>query len=225
MRLRSTTGPASLRTDSGDDTGTTQFAAADSVDPLVVAAYASETPYVIATRAIRSSILQTYGDSDRRTRACALIGIDCDEAVAVLAANLAVVTAQSGSQALVVDANRAYPRVASLFRRADHADHQATAVHGLLVQGTGSDGTGGAIPAERRSLIEQHDAIAISGSEMIVTIALNSTTGATSIADAITGFDAAVIVVRKHVTKRNVVRGLIEVLDQHGIPITGTILA
>ncbi len=220
MRLRSTTGPAAFRSD-GDATGST-YAAPGSVDPLVVAAYASDTPYVVAARAIRSSILQSYGETDRRSRACALIGVDCDEALAVLAANLGVVMAQAGSQTLIVDTNRAHPRIASLFQLADHADHQVTAIAGLLVQGTGSEG--GGEPLERRSLLEQHDAVATSASQLIAAAALHSTNGATSIADAITGFDAAVIVVRKHRTKRSDVRGLIEVLDQHGIAITGTVL-
>ncbi|MGU3389489.1 hypothetical protein [Sphingomonas sp. M1A8_2b] len=224
MRLRSTTGPASFHAERGGDTGPTHAAASGSVDPLVVAAYASDTPYVVAARAIRSSILQTYAESDRRSRACALIGVDCDEALAVLAANLGVVMAQAGSPTLIVDTNRAYPRIASLFQLADHADHQGTAIPGLLVQGTGSDGGGNGEPIERRSLLEQHDAVATSGSQMIAVAAIHSTNGATSIADAITGFDAAVIVVRKNKTKRSDVRGLIEVLDQHGIPITGTVL-
>ncbi|MEG3084251.1 hypothetical protein U1707_11415 [Sphingomonas sp. PB2P12] len=222
MRLRSTTGPASFRSD-GDDTASGHTVAPGSVDPLVVAAYSTDTPYVVAARAIRSSILQSYGETDRRSRACALIGVDCDEALAVLAANLGVVMAQAGTQTLLVDTNRAHPRVATLFQLVDHADHQVTAVPGLMVQGTGSDG-GGSEPIERRSLLEQHDAVAMSAGQMIAVAAIHSTNGATSIADAITGFDAAVVVVRKHRTKRSDVRGLIEVLDQHGIPITGTVL-
>ena len=221
MRLRSTTGPASFRSD-GDDTGPSHVAPG-SVDPLVVAAYAADTPYVVAARAIRSSILQSYGETDRRSRACALIGVDCDEALAVLAANIGVVMAQAGSHTLIVDTNRAHPRIASLFQLADHADHQGTAIPGLLVQGTGSDGGSGE-PIERRSLLEKHDAVATSSGQMLAVAAIHSTNGATSIADAISGFDAAVIVVRKHRTKRSDVRGLIEVLDQHGIPITGTVL-
>ena len=222
MRLRSTTGPATAGFDRDTHTGPTDVVAPGSVDPLVVAAYASDTPYVVAARAIRSSILQSYTDSDRGSRACALIGIDCDEALAVLAANLGVVMAQAGSQTVIVDANRAHPRIASLFQLADHADHQGTAIPGLLVSGTGADGSNE--PIEQRSLIEQHDAIATSASQMIAATVVNATNGATSIADALTGFDAAVIVIRKHFTKRSVVRGLIEVLDQHGIPITGTVL-
>lgn len=220
MRLRSTTGPAAFHPD-GDATGSTHVAPG-SVDPLVVAAYSADTPYVVAARAIRSSILQSYGETDRRSRACALIGVDCDEALAVLAANLGVVMAQAGSQTLVVDTNRAHPRIAGLFQLADLTDHQVTAVPGLLVQGTGSDGGGES--SERRSLLEQHDAIATSAGQLIAAAAIHSTNGATSIADAITGFDAAVLVVRKHRTKRSDVRGLIEVLDQHGIAITGTVL-
>lgn len=222
MRLRSTTGPATTGFDRDPQAGASHAAAPGSVDPLVVAAYAADTPYVVAARAIRSSILQTYADSDRGSRACALIGIDCDEALAVLAANLGVVMAQAGSQTVIVDANRAHPRIASLFQLADHADHQGTAIPGLLVSGTGADGSNE--PIEQRSLIEQHDAIATSASQMIAATVVNATNGATSIADALTGFDAAVIVIRKHFTKRSVVRGLIEVLDQHGIPITGTVL-
>ncbi len=228
MRLRSTTGPATTGFDRDPQLGASHAgapgAAPGSVDPLVVAAYETDTPYVVAARAIRSSILQTYADSDRGSRACALIGIDCDETLAVLAANLGVVMAQAGSPTLIVDANRAHPRIASLFQLADHADHQATAIPGLLVSGTGSDGHGGSEPIERRSLIEQHDAIGTAASQMIAATVVNATHGATSIADALTGFDAAVIVIRKHFTKRSIVRGLIEVLDQHGIPITGTVL-
>ncbi len=224
MRLRSTTGPAAAGFDHDTQTGSSHIVASSNVDPLVVAAYETDTPYVVAARAIRSSIVQSYADSDRRSRACALIGIDCDEALAVLAANLGVVMAQAGSQTVIVDANRAHPRIASLFQLGDHVEHQVTAIPGLLVSGTGSDGHAGSESIERRSLIEQHDAIATSASQMIAATVVNSTNGATSIADALTGFDAAVIVIRKHFTKRGMVRGLIEVLDQHGIPITGTVL-
>lgn len=224
MRLRSTTGPATSGFDRDTHTDTAHVVAPGSVDPLVVAAYETDTPYVVAARAIRSSIVQSYADSDRRSHACALVGIDCDEALAVLAANLGVVMAQAGSQTVVVDANRAHPRIASLFQLADHTEHQATAIPGLLVSGTGVDVHGSDEPIERRSLIEQHDAIATSASQMIAATVVSATNGATSIADALTGFDSAVIVIRKHFTRRNVVRGLIEVLDKHGIPITGTVL-
>ena len=56
-------------------------------------------------------------------------------------------------------------------------------------------------------------------------MALNDANGATSIANALAGFDAAVILMRKNVTRLKRARSLIEALDQHRVPIVGTVLA
>lgn len=226
MRLRSTARGATFH-DTGDATGAHGPATPGSVDPLVVAAYGLESPYVVATRAIRSSILQAQAGSDgahdgRGTRACALIGLDCDEALAVMAANLGVVMATLGTPTLILDTNRSHPRVAELFHLSDDGDVQATAVSGVWVKGTGLGH--GAAPVERRALVEQVDSLNLSAAQMLAVITLDAGNSAASIAGALAGFDAAVIVARKHVTRRDAARGLIEVLDQHGVPITGTIL-
>ena len=73
-------------------------------------------------------------------------------------------------------------------------------------------------------LIEQRDEWNARVDQVIVAIALNEAHSAASIANALHGFDAAVIVARKNVTQVRPTRALIDVLDQHRVPIVGTVL-
>lgn len=225
MRLRSSASDAHL---SGSDPALRDgapLAGSGNVDPMLVAAFSMDDRYVVAIRGIRSSIVQSYGDVSRDTRYCAVIGLDCDEALAVMAANLGVVMTHMGASTLVVDTNRAAPRVASLFGVADAPQVQQTPIAGLWVAGTGSADGRSQDPVERRPLIEQRDEWNIRIEQVVAVMALNDANGAASIADALTGFDAAVILARKNVTLVNRTRSLIEALDQHRVPIVGTVMA
>ena len=221
MRLRSSANSAQSYAEAEALQGR---ATGQGIDPLLVAAFTMDDPYVVAIRSIRSSIVQRYEDVSRDTRYCALIGLDCNEALAVMAANLAVVTTHMGSSTLVVDTNHAHPRVAELFGCSDSPVVQSTPLVGLTVIGTGRGEGGVADPVERRPLIEQRDEWNARVDQVIVAIALNEAHSAASIANALHGFDAAVIVARKNVTQGRPTRALIDVLDQHRVPIVGTVL-
>ncbi len=225
MRLRSSANDAHVSGYDPSPRDGVPPAGSGTVDPMLVAAFSMDDPYVVAIRGIRSSIVQSYGDVSRDTRYCAVIGLDCDEALAAMAANLGVVMTHMGASTLVVDTNRAAPRVAGLFGVADAAPVQQTPIAGLWVAGTGSADGWSQDPVERRPLIEQRDEWNIRIDQVVAVMALNDAIGASSIANALTGFDAAVIVARKNVTLVNRTRNLIEALDQHRVPIVGTVMA
>ena len=225
MRLRSSAGDAHVAGVDPAPRDGVALSGSGNVDPMLVAAFSMDDRYVVAIRGIRSSIVQSYGDVSRDTRYCAVIGLDCDEALAVMAANLGVVMTHMGASTLVVDTNRAAPRVAGLFGAADAAQVQQTPIAGLWVAGTGSADGRSQDPVERRPLIEQRDEWNVRVDQVVSVMALNDANGAASIANALAGFDAAVLLMRKNVTPLKRARSLIEALDQHRVPIVGTVLA
>jgi Mrp family chromosome partitioning ATPase len=224
VRLRSSANDAHVSGYDASPADGAPLPAAANVDPMLVAAFSMDDPYVVAIRGIRSSIVQSYGDVSRDTRYCAVIGLDCDEPLAVMAANLGVVMIHMGASTLVVDANRAAPRVAGLYGVADAAQVQQTPIAGLWVAGTGSADGYSQEPVERRPLIEQRDEWNIRVDQVVAVMALNDANGAASIANAVAGFDAAVILARKNVTLVQRTRNLIEALDQHRVAIVGTVM-
>lgn len=224
MRLRSSANDAHVSGFDPASTGAAPVTASANVDPMLVAAFSMEDPYVVAIRSIRSSIVQRYDDVSRDTRYCALIGLDCDEALSVMAANLGVVMTHMGASTLVVDTNREAPRVAGLYGVADVAQVQPTPIGGLWVAGTGAAEGASIDPVERRPLIEQRDEWNIRVDQVVAVMALNRSNGAATIANAVAGFDTAVIVARKNVTRVHRTRNLIEALDQSGVTIVGTVM-
>lgn len=231
MRLRSTAQPATLYAgiepgdgDARRGNDAAMLAPGDGrVDPLLVAAFDMEAPYVVATRAIRSSIVRSYEGDDRRTRFCALVGLDCDEELAVMAANLAIVMVRMQSPTLLVDGNRTYPRINSLFHVPDQAVVQSTAIPDLWLVGT-DDAAEAHAPVEGQPLVERSRDWNVPAAQVIAAMATGGNSSAASVAAALKGFDTVVILTRKHVTHRSAARGLIETLDEHRIPITGTVI-
>lgn len=231
MRLRSTAQPATPYSgfeprngDSGQGDDVVMLAAGDGrVDPLLVAAFDMEAPYVMATRAIRSSIVRSYEGDDRRTRFCALIGLDCDEELAVMAANLAVLMVRMQTPTLLVDGNRAYPRINSLFHVPDQAVVQSTVIPDLWLVGT-DDAAEEHAPVEGQLLVERSRDWNVPAAQVLAAMAIGGNSSAAGVAATLKGFDTVVILTRKHVTHRSAARGLIETLDEHHIPITGTVI-
>ena len=92
----------------------------------LVAAYRPFSPQVEKLRAVRSQLMLRWF-SDKR-RSLVVVGVDQNEGVSVLTANLAVVFSQLGESTLLVDANMRDPRQQKMFGLSNHrglSDHLA----------------------------------------------------------------------------------------------------
>ena len=195
------------------------------LSPLLVAARDLNDPYVVNVRAIRSRILSEQPDTgDRRPRSCALIGFDCAEELAVLAANLAIVMVGMGAPALLVETDPAHRELRALFGVAADGGEAAlpTPIPQLWILPAvhRSD----AHPQERQPIVDRYRRWHAPQSQVIAALALNRSTGAETTAAAVMGIDTVVIAVRRHVSRIAAVRGLIDSLDQAGVSIAGTVL-
>lgn len=93
----------------------------------LVAAYQPFSDTVEALRALRSQLMLRWFGAGRKS--LAVFGVDCDDGVSVLAANLAIVFSQLGKRTLLVDANLRTPHQHVLFNldtRAGLSDILAT---------------------------------------------------------------------------------------------------
>lgn len=197
-------------------------AGGQDVDPSLVAAFDLESPYAIHLRSLRSSILQhNVGDDDRRARACALIGLDCEPELAAMAANLAVVMARMETPTLLIDGNLTDAAMHHMVRRPATAGAQQTPVADLWIAGSGGAGQ---TMLERQPILERSYDWNVPAQQTLAALSIDRSTGTASIAAALVGFDSVVLVARKHVTMRRTARQLIDRLDEHRIGIVGVVL-
>ena len=207
-------------------------------DPLLVAAFDLNDPYVVNARTICSRIVRHRADlDDRRLRSCVLIGFDCDEEVAVLAANLAIVMVRMHMPTLLLDANRGYPRLHELFRIAPDsapsdpqpapgvdAAPQPTAIPQLWVIPAIDGASRSATPYERQPILERVRGLNLQSMQLIATMSLDQQGSTATMSSAVTGVDTVMLVARKHVTAIADIRGLIDGIDECGVSIAGLVL-
>lgn len=79
----------------------------------LVAAYQPFSPRVETLRALRSQLMVRWFGTGRKS--LAIFGVDVDDGVSLLAANLAIVFSQLGERTLLVDANMRAPSQQDLF--------------------------------------------------------------------------------------------------------------
>ena len=75
-----------------------------SLNPRVIAAYQPDHPRVEALRSLRSELMLRYFNQPEN-KVLAVVGVDDESGIRDLAANLAVVIAQTGARTLLIDGN------------------------------------------------------------------------------------------------------------------------
>ena len=208
------------------------------LDPLLVAAFDLNDNYVHRIRTIRARILQAQATQDvTDMQTCALLGLDCDEEMAVIAANLAIVMARLGAPTLLVDAALHKPRLHELFRmenrkglgnmRHDHSVDeliQQTPIDNLWLLPAGPQMPEKGVAFERESLLSRFSEWRIPSTNLLVSLPLRSRNHISTINASLAGFGSVVPVVRKHDTRIGDLRALVDLLDEQGTPVLGTVI-
>lgn len=209
------------------------------VDPMLVAAFDLNHAYVNNIRTLRSKILQQQPvRSDSGIRACALVGLDCDEEISVLAANLAIVMVRMGTPTLLIDAGLHNPRQHSLFHVPNRLGFinlrdnisspdlgaQPTAIDRLWVIPTGPKQPDASHALERQSILSKIEQWSVPSTQLLVSLPLSGRGNMHTVADTVAGFDSAVLVVRKDKSRISDMRVLIDGLDEKKVPIAGFVI-
>ncbi|CAN5334664.1 hypothetical protein BH09PSE3_BH09PSE3_03990 [soil metagenome] len=218
--------------------GPTLLAEDGQIDPSVVAAFDLDDPIATKVRGLRAAILQVSAGKGRHSLAsCALIGVDCEDDLGMLAANLAVVMTRLGTATLLIDAGFHHPMQDQLFRipngtglvnhlnlTAEDFAAQPTPIDGLSVMPTGPGATRASHVLERHAILDVIEQWPIQASQIIVALPLDSKQESRSFAHMIAGFDCAVLVAKKNQSTIARLRRAIDALDEGHIPIAGTVI-
>ncbi len=219
------TGPGLTVLDQGDD----------RVDPLVTAAFDLEDTLAQSVRSLRGAITALRLGDGRPVRTLAILSVEAATEATIIAANLGVVFAQARYQTLLVDANLQSPSLHSLFRTANNYGvsslmaedldgrslPQPTALPTLSVLGSGPSIVNAPELFERhvlaRKLVIFEDI-----AEILIVDAGHAEVDAPVIID---GLDAAIVVVRQHVSSLGSVQQLIAAVEERGTKVCGTIFS
>ena len=197
----------------------------ERIDPLVRTAFNLENGYAARVRNLRSRIVQHQGAGRQGVGSCALIGLSCATELTLLAANLATLLARMGAPTLLVDEARHNGTMRDLFAldQAEGAGGLArtSALHTLYLA-PDPDGDPANLP--RGPVLQRMRFWSRPGSQIVASLPVESSDSAATIAEAAIGMDAAVLVVRRHVTLIEEARHVIDALDERGVTIAGTVL-
>ena len=205
------------------------------VSPLVAAAFDPEAGISQSVRALRGAIGSFRGSVGVAPVLLSILSVDAPTEASLIAANLAVTCAQAGRQTLLVDANLNMPSQDGLFFLSNRIglstwltgdqDNEPTirssAVPLLSVLPTGPAIPNGAELFERAGLINRLHALS-DRYDQIVVDAGRAGRGSSSLS---TGFDAALIVVRRDVSSPVELKGMIAELEAAEVPVLGTIFS
>lgn len=246
MRLRSTAGVNPLFAEAAGDTeapartGLGLLGAGDErIDPLVVAAFDADDPYVAKVRKIRAKLLATAREArgaDGKLR-LAVLSLQGGDEASILAANLATVIAQMDGPTILVDADIEQPSLDRLLRLpnriglAEQLGGMAlrlpvlqTAIDRLWLMPAGQAGGGAATLVEKGSLAEAAEGWNLPAANLLALLA-ERPRGGTAFGNILEKFDAVVIVARRGVTPVAEIRRVIDDLDRHRIPIAGSVVS
>ncbi len=200
----------------------------DRISPMIVTAYDLEHGYAARVRAIRSSIVRRRPDGTSAIASCVLIGVDCDEELAVLAANLGVLMVHMGTPTLLMDADRRQSRIHDLFRMSSSAGTalvdgigQPTPVPRLWL--TPEVASEQSVP-ERQPLMHVASRWKRAGTQILASLPVERDDSAASIAEAVSGMGAALLIARRHVTAVDQLRRMIDAMDERSVPIVGMVM-
>jgi hypothetical protein len=207
------------------------------VDPLVAAAFDPADPYAAKVRTIRSKMRAVAKDGDPAALKLAVLSIEAGDEGAIMAANLAVVTAQMDGPTMAVDVDMDRPSLDRLFRVANKAGlaeqligsaallpAAKTAVEGLWLMTAGRASGSASSLVTRGPLAETAGGWGLKDMTMLFYLAERKGEQ-TPYGSILAGFDAVTLVVRRGNTAIADMRRVIDDLDRHGVPIAGTVIA
>jgi Mrp family chromosome partitioning ATPase len=227
--------PAMLRIAQEQQHGVKVLAASDeSVDPRVIAAFDPHHEFVERIKVMLLNLgimLSTHGAA----KIILVAGVDAARESALVAANLAVVTAQGGTRTLLVDANLDQPVHNHLFRVNNRSGvstllastdaplrlAQPTAIDNLWVIPAGPSRPDASALLEREQLVhrllpamEDFDAVIVECGSLLAPL----------VARAAIGVHGAMLAVREHESSMNELRSLVDMINLKGVPQTSVIM-
>ena len=202
----------------------------------VAAAYRPFTPQVEALRALRAQLMLRWFGGDQDHRALAIVSGERGEGRSFIAANLAVVFSQLGTHTLLVDADMRRPSQHRLFGLENRAGLSA-----MLTARAGKETinripalldlsvlTAGALPPNPSELLERPQFARVLhelAKEYEVILLDTPPAGESADAQTVTvRAGAALIVVRKNISRQWQVRGIADRAGQTNAAIVGTVL-
>lgn len=210
----------------------------DSVDPALVCAFDLNDPYAAKIRQIRNKItdqLSAKGELDHRF--CAIVGFDCPEETAILAANLAILIARFGTTTVAVDANYGAPMFDGLFRVPNRTGlstirgetpagevAQKSAIANLSVITAGPQPATSTAAMEREAIVAKLESWDHVQTQFVVSLFVENEQAVSSCAQSLMGFDAVVLLARKHETAIADLRQMIDLLDERKVKIAGIVI-
>jgi protein-tyrosine kinase len=204
-----------------------------SLDPLIVTAFSSAAPLARQARSLRASLSVARRPDGSVPRTLVVLSAGAEAETAVLAANLAVASAQAGYRTLLVDANLESPVQHRLFRTPnrsgvinllsddeDALDYvQTTTVHGLWLMTAGPTRTDASRLLDRQGLCARLRPI--SDSFDLILVDGSHADDATRIPP---GADSALLAVRTDHSSLLQVKQMVAQLEAAGVPLSGTIM-
>lgn len=206
----------------------------DSVDHRVIAAFDPHHEFVERIKVMLLNLgimLSTQGAA----KIVLVSGVDAARESALVAANLAVVTAQGGTRTLLVDANLDQPVHNHLFRVNNRSGvstllastdaplrlAQQTAIDNLWVIPAGPSRPDASALLEREQLVhrllpamEDFDAVILECGSLLAPL----------VARAAIGVHGAMLAVREHESSMNDLRALVDMINLKGVPQTSVIM-
>lgn len=211
------------------------------VDPRVRAAFDTTSATVARYRDLRGALSSRWhADGPNDHHAVALVGLDESVAVAPVAANLAVVSAQLGWRTLLVDGDLHAPAQDALFRLPNHTGLSALLVgshpDGAVVQPTAIERLSliatGPVPANAGELLERQPLLGMLDGQLsrqrlvLLSLSMRSQSIAFGSIDTIlSGFDGVLVVTHRHRSTLRRLQKLAALLDKNDIPVLGTVIA
>ena len=210
------------------------------IDPRVVAAFDARNDAVARVRDLRSALSSRWhADAPGDRRMVALVGLDPSVEVAVVAANLAVVSAQFGWRTLLIDGDLEAPAQDELFRLPNEAGLstllrdagqapagiQPTAIEGLTVLTAGPSPLNPAELLDRQPLLDAIDGYI--GRHRLVVLSLPARAQSArfdSLATILSGFDGALVLANRHTSGLRPLQRLTAMMAESGVPLLGTVI-
>ncbi|MFV0623711.1 hypothetical protein ACBY01_06845 [Sphingomonas sp. ac-8] len=208
------------------------------VDPRIATAFAGRSDMATQVRDLRSALSSRWhADAPDVRRSVALVGADPAADVATVAANLAVASAQFGWRTLLVDGDLAAPAQHRLFRlpgdaglstlllQRAPAELQPTAIERLSLLAAGPAPASPTELIERQPLLDALDGVLARQRLVLLSLPMRGQPPRFGAIDTIlSGFDGALTVASRHRSALGALQRLVEMLEEGGVPLLGTVV-
>lgn len=204
------------------------------LSPLVVSAFDPSDPLALTVRSLRALVTSAKRVQGDTVRTVAVIGLDTGAETPIIAANLAVASAQANYATLLIDADLAAPQQHALFQLSNRqglttllagATRWQEAIQSTAIRGLGVISGGPAVPnaselLDRRRLADAIEPLSDDKDLIFVDAGNAATTGMI----AALGLDATIIVIRRDITETRLLSRVTHQLQESGMLVLGTVL-